>query len=197
MTFSVVIQKGIGYVPSEKLMDYTEKDYITLDAFFTPVKRAVYDIENVLVEDNPDFEKIIFTITTDGQLSPISAFKNALEAMYQQLSIFTKIVDVDLVSGVVANKQTETHAKLFEKVENLSLSVRSFNCLDKANIRFIGELAVMDEAELKGLKNLGKKSLEEIKSVMEEIGYPVGKDIGDKEVLKKKMAELKNEKIEG
>lgn len=197
LTFSVVIQKGIGYVPSEKLMDYTEKDYITLDAFFTPVKRAVYDIENVLVEDNPDFEKIIFTITTDGQLSPISAFKNALEAMYQQLSIFTKIVDVDLVSGVVANKQTETHAKLFEKVENLSLSVRSFNCLDKANIRFIGELAVMDEAELKGLKNLGKKSLEEIKSVMEEIGYPVGKDIGDKEVLKKKIAELKNEKIEG
>ena len=162
------------------------------------------DLNNDLVEIvNPDAylatinEKIIFTITTDGQLSPISAFKNALEAMYQQLSIFTKIVDVDLVSGVVANKQTETHAKLFEKVENLSLSVRSFNCLDKANIRFIGELAVMDEAELKGLKNLGKKSLEEIKSVMEEIGYPVGKDIGDKEVLKKKIAELKNEKIEG
>lgn len=199
LTFSVVIQKGIGYVPSEKLVDYAEKDYIALDAFFTPVKRAVYDIENVLVEDNPDYEKIVFTITTDGQLSPISAFKNALEAMYQQLSVFTNIVDIDLSGTMTAGKSNDTNTKLFEKVDNLSLSARSFNCLDKANICYIGELAIMDETELKELKNLGKKSLEEIKAVMEEIGYPIGgTDIeNEKEALKKKFAELKKENNEG
>jgi len=195
LNFSVVVQKGIGYVPSEKLAEYAEKDYIALDGFFTPVKRVVYDIENVLVEDNPDYEKIVFTITTDGQLTPIAAFKNALEAMYQQMSIFTNIVDIDVAGNVSSAKQSNTNSKLFEKVENLSLSARSFNCLDKANIRFIGELAIMEEAELKDLKNLGKKSLEEIKAVMAEIGYPVGSSEldGKREQLKKKFEELKNE----
>ena len=80
-------------------------------------------------------------------------------------------------------------------VEDLNLSARSFNCLDKADIRFIGELALMDENELKELKNLGKKSLEEIKAVMEEIGYPVGVDVlkDSKEQLRKKITELKSQ----
>jgi len=80
-----------------------------------------------------------------------------------------------------------------ESVSNLSLSARSFNCLDRADIRFIGELAIMEESELKDLKNLGKKSLEEIKAVMEEIGYPIGnQELGDKkEQLKRKLDELK------
>ena len=81
LKFSVIIQKGIGYVPSEEIRDNTEEGYIALDAFFTPVKKAVYELENVLVEDNPDYEKIIFTVTTDGQVGAIEAFKHAIEAM--------------------------------------------------------------------------------------------------------------------
>lgn len=195
LKFSLVIEKGIGYVPSESIRDYVSSDYIALDAFFTPVIRAVYDIENVFVEDNPDYEKIIFTITTDGQISAIDAFKNALEAMYQQMSVFKGIVDIDTSKNF--SKQVQgggEYAKLFESVSNLNLSARSFNCLEKAEIKFIGELAIMDENELKELKNLGKKSLEEIKSVMEEIGYPVGNEAiqEKKEMLRKKIAELKS-----
>lgn len=193
--FSVIIQKGIGYVPSEEIRDGIEEDYIALDAFFTPVKKAVYDLENVLVEDNPDYEKIVFTITTDGQVGAIEAFKNAVDAMYQQMSVFKGILDIDITSQIGSGMISAEHSKLLQSVEELNLSARSFNCLDRAEVRFIGELALMDENELKELKNLGKKSLEEIKAVMEEIGYPVGGDAlkDSKDQLKKKIAELKSQ----
>ena len=194
LKFTLIIEKGIGYVPSEEIRENLDADFIALDAFFTPVTKAVYDIENVFLEDNPDYEKVVFTITTDGQISAIDAFKNALEAMYQQLAVFKGIVNISAADtfgrAIPANSE---FAKLFESVSNLSLSARSFNCLDRADIRFIGELAIMEESELKDLKNLGKKSLEEIKAVMEEIGYPIGnQELSDKkEQLKRKLDELK------
>lgn len=192
LKFSIIVQKGIGYVPSEDLRDDIDSDYIALDAFFTPVKKAVYEIQNVLVEDNPDYEKIVFTITTDGQVGAIEAFKHSLEAMYQQMSVFKGVLDID-VNAPIPTSSNE-HSKLLTSVEDLNLSARSFNCLDKAGIKYIGELALMDENELKDLKNLGKKSLDEIKAVMEEIGYPVGGDAlkDSKDQLKKKIADLKN-----
>ena len=196
LKFTLVVEKGIGYVPSEEIRGNIEADYIALDAFFTPVTKAVYDIENVLVEDNPDFERVVFTITTDGQVSAIDAFKNALEAMYQQLSVFQGIVDINLSETLGKQLPSNSEfAKLFESVSNLNLSARSFNCLEKADIKFIGEIAIMQESELKELKNLGKKSLEEIKGIMEEIGYPLSNDkpefLNKKEGLKQKLEELK------
>lgn len=193
LKFSIIVEKGIGYVPSETIRQEIDNDFIALDASFTPVKQAVYNIENVLVEDNPDYEKIVLTVTTDGQVTPIEAFKHSLEAMYQQMSIFNRVLDI-AVTDVVKSVNNNEYAKLLESINNLNLSARSSNCLEKADIRFIGELALMDESELKDLKNLGKKSLEEIKQVMEELGYPVGADAfkGNKDALRKKIEELKN-----
>lgn len=199
LKFWLIVEKGIGYVASEDIREYIDPDYIALDAFFTPVINATYEIENVLVEDNPDFEKIIFKIQTDGQATPLDAFKNALEAMYQQMSVFKSIVEINSSDLDVSNKiSNDEYSKLFEGVENLNLSARSFNCLDKANIKYIGELAIMEENELKELKNLGKKSLEEIKAVMSDIGYPIGSAeiLDKKEIYKKKLEELK-QKNEG
>lgn len=199
LKFSIIIEQGIGYVPSEELRDYIDSKFIALDAYFTPVVRAKYDINNMLVEDNPDYEEMTLTITTDGQVTPLEAFKNALEAMYKQMSIFNDILNIDVSATIVSSQNSSEHSKLFESVENLNLSARSFNCLDKAEIRFIGELALMEESELKELKNLGKKSLDEIKLVMAEIGYPFGSNtLGDsKDMLKKKINELKSQKSEG
>ena len=194
LNFSLIIEKGIGYVPSEEIRESVESGYIALDAFFTPVKHAVYEIENVLVEDNPDYEKIVLTITTDGQVTPLEAFKNSIEAMYKQMSIFNNILNIDVNMAMTSSQGSSEHSKLLESIENLNLSARSFNCLDKAEIKFIGELALMEESDLKELKNLGKKSLDEIKAVMAEIGYPFGENkLGDsKESLRKKIAELKS-----
>ncbi|WP_170019503.1 DNA-directed RNA polymerase subunit alpha [Campylobacter sp. RM16190] len=195
LKFSIIIQKGIGYVPSEEIREEMEDDYIALDAFFTPVKKAVYELENVLVEDNPDYEKIVFTVTTDGQVGAIEAFKHAIEAMYHQMSVFKGVLDIDISAQTSGAMASGEHAKLLQSVEDLNLSARSFNCLDRADVRFIGELALMDENELRDLKNLGKKSLEEIKAVMEEIGYPIGSNTlgSSKDQLKKKIAELKTQ----
>jgi DNA-directed RNA polymerase subunit alpha len=194
LNFSLIIERGIGYVPSETVRDLVDSDYIALDAFFTPVKKAIYDIENVLVEDNPNFEKVVFTIETDGLISPIEAFKDSLEAMYTQMSVFNGVLDIDITPKEETTSDSVELNKLLQSVEELNLSARSFNCLDRAEVRFVGELALMSELELKNLKNLGKKSLEEINAVMEEIGFPVGSDFSDDtvDVLKKKIADLKS-----
>lgn len=197
LNFKLIIERGIGYVPSEDIREQTPADFITLDAFFTPVKHAVYNIENVLVDDNPDFEKIVLTITTDGQVTPIDAFKNALEAMYQQMAIFNKVLDIAPDANLIVKKPIAggEHSKLFESIDELSLTSRSFNCLKNVGIEFIGEIALLDEVELKDIKNLGKKSVEEIKTAMESIGYAIGGDaIENRDLIKRKIKELKDNK---
>lgn len=196
LCFDLIIEKGIGYVPSENIREYLESGYIALDAFFTPVKKAVYEIQNVLVEDNPDYEKIVMTVTTDGQITPLEAFKNGVEAMYKQMSIFNNVLNVDANSAISTSTSKKEHSKLYEDIDGLNLSVRSLNCLKKTGLSLIGELALMTESELKELKNLGKKSLDEIKEVMAEIGYPFdsGALEGQKEAIRKKLAEFKKQK---
>lgn len=189
LNFSLIVEKGIGYVPSETIRDLVDSDYIALDAFFTPVKKATYDIENVLVEDNPNFEKVIFTVETDGLISPIEAFKDSLEAMYTQMSVFNGVLDIDITPKEETTSSSVELNKLLQSVEELNLSARSFNCLDRAEIRFVGELALMSELELKNLKNLGKKSLEEITEKIAEYGFPMSESISDElaSAFKKKI----------
>lgn len=194
LKFTLIIEKGIGYVPSEEIKELlNDSNFIALDAFFTPVREATYDIEKVLFEDNPDYEKVVLTITTDGQITPNEAFQNALEAMYKQLSVFDKITNVRSIIKNQATSNELENTKLLQNITDLNLSARSYNCLEKAGVIYIGELALMSVNELAGLKNLGKKSLDEIKSIMESIGFPVGtsKLSDNKDLLKKKIDELK------
>lgn len=172
LNFTVVISKGIGYVPSEDLRDDVATDAIALDAFFTPVRKANYKIDPVLVEDNPNFEKITFDIETDGQLGPVEAFTNALEVMNKQLSVFNGVLDVDISTAPIKRNNDESELKPFlVTVDSLGLSARSFNSLDRSGIKFIGELVLMSENEIKNIKNLGKKSLDEINECLVEHGF--------------------------
>jgi len=194
LNFSVVIAKGIGYVPSEDLRDDVALDSIALDAFFTPVKKANYKIDPVLVEDNPDFEKIIFDIVTDGQISPVEAFTNALEVMSKQLSVFNGVLDVDISSAPVKRSSDDGELKPFMvTVDSLGLSARSFNSLDRAGMKYLGELVLMTENEIKNIKNLGKKSLDEINECLVEHGFGADFDLPDhtRANLKKKIEQLK------
>ncbi|MEA1879216.1 MAG: DNA-directed RNA polymerase subunit alpha [Campylobacterota bacterium] len=172
LNFTVVISKGIGYVPSEDLRDDVATDAIALDAFFTPVKKANYRIEPVLVEDNPNFEKIVFDIETDGQLGPVEAFTNALEVMNKQLSVFNGVLDVNISTTPLKRSSDDGELKPFMvTVDSLGLSARSFNSLDRAGMKYLGELVLMSENEIKNIKNLGKKSLDEINECLVEHGY--------------------------
>ncbi|CAA6814424.1 MAG: DNA-directed RNA polymerase alpha subunit (EC [uncultured Sulfurovum sp.] len=172
LNFTVVISKGIGYVPSEDLRDEVSPEAIALDAFFTPVKKANYRIDPVLVEDNPNFEKIVFDIETDGQLGPVEAFTNALEVMNKQLSVFNGVLDVNISTAPLKRSSDDGELKPFmATVDSLGLSARSFNSLDRAGIKYLGELVLMSENEIKNIKNLGKKSLDEINDCLVEHGY--------------------------
>jgi DNA-directed RNA polymerase subunit alpha len=181
LEFSLLIHEGMGYVPSEDLREELPEDYIALDAFFTPVRAASYTIENMLVEDNPNYEKIVFDIETDGQIDPVSAFKNTIEVMYRQMSVFNNILDINITADAEKPAAEDPIVKkLMQGIENLGLSARSFNSLERAGLKFVGELVLMSENELKEIKNLGKKSLEEIKQKLEEAGFPVGTELDEK-----------------
>ncbi len=191
LSFRLQIARGIGYVPSEDLRDEIESDAIALDAFFTPVRKANYTIENVLVEDNPDYEKIVFDIETDGQISPVAAFANALETMHKQMAVFGEVMNLDLQSAG-GTENSELKAFLVP-VDTLGLGARSFNSLDRAGIKYLGELVLMSENEIKEIKNLGKKSLDEIQEVLAQHGFGPGYEMDDetRAALSKKIAQLK------
>jgi len=194
LNFSIVIAKGIGYVPSEDLRDDIDTGSIALDAFFTPVKKANYKIEPVLVEDNPNYEKIIFDIETDGQIGPVEAFTNALEVMNKQLSVFAGVLNVDISTTPVKKNSDDSELKPFlQTVDSLGLSARSFNSLDRAGIKYLGELVLMSENEIKNIKNLGKKSLDEINECLVSNGFGSEYELADttRVNLVKKLEQLK------
>jgi len=189
LNFSIKIAQGIGYVASEDTYEELEDGYIALDAFFTPVRSATYKIENVLVEDNPNFERVVLNIKTDGQISPVDAFKNSLEVMYAQLAVFNSEISIKAPVTVERVEESADLKKLATSIDSLGLSARSFNCLDRSNIKLIGEISLMSTNDLKNVKNLGKKSYDEIVEKVQEFGFAVGADLADDVVtaLKKKI----------
>jgi DNA-directed RNA polymerase subunit alpha len=189
LNFSIKIAKGIGYVQSEDIGIELEENYIALDAFFTPVRSATYEIENVLVEDNPNFERVIINIKTDGQISPLDAFRNSLEVMYAQLAVFNSEISIKAPATIERVEENPDIKKLSTTIDSLGLSARSFNCLDRSNIKLIGEIALMSTNDLKNVKNLGKKSYDEIVEKVQEFGFAVGGDFADDVVsaIKKKI----------
>ena len=194
LKFTVILQKGIGYVPSEETRDLIPEGFIAIDAFFTPVRRATYSIEKVLVEDDPNYEKIVFNIKTDGQIDPKQAFEDALSVMYGQLKVFNKVMNIQTEVEEEPEEEDIDVSDLLIKIDDLNLTARSFNSLDRVGIKYLGEIVLMSEAEIKNIKNLGKRSCDEIAQKLDEQGYPMKDtlDIGKKDTLIKKLAELKS-----
>jgi len=192
LNFSIKIAQGIGYVASEDTHDELEDGYIALDAYFTPVRSATYKIENVLVEDNPNFERVVMNIRTDGQITPIDAFRNSLEVMYAQLAVFNSEISIKAPITIERVEESPDLKKLTTNIDSLGLSARSFNCLDRSNIKLVGEITLMSTNDLKNVKNLGKKSYDEIVEKVQEFGFAVGADLADDVVtaLKKKIEAL-------
>ena len=189
LNFTIKIAQGIGYVVSEDTYDELEDGYIALDAYFTPVRSATYKIENVLVEDNPNFERVIMNIRTDGQISPIDAFRNSLEVMYAQLAVFNSEISIKAPTTIERVEENPDLKRLTTHIDSLGLSARSFNCLDRSDVKLIGEIILMSHNDLKNVKNLGKKSYDEIVEKVQEFGFSVGADLADDVViaLKKKI----------
>ena len=192
LNLTLIIKKGMGFVAVENFRDSIPEGFIGLDAYFSPIKRVVYNIDNILVEDDPSFEKVIFEVETDGQIDPIDAFKNAVNNYLNQFAIFSKEFKLETKKEEVFELPEEYNV-LFEPIDNLNLRSRSFNALDRAGIRYIGELVLMGKEKIANIKNLGTKSLEEILEKLEEIGFSLTKPLplDVKKAVEEKIAKLK------
>ena len=192
LKLTLIIKKGMGFVAVENFRDSIPEGFIGLDAYFSPIKKVVYNIENILVEDDPNFEKVIFEVETDGQISPIEAFKNAVNNYLNQFSVFSKEFKLEQKT-TQSVELDDIYNVLFEPIENLNLRSRSFNALDRAGIRFVGELVLMGKEKISNIKNLGTKSLEEIFDKLEEVGFPLNKTLplDIKKAIEDKLSQLK------
>lgn len=189
------IAMGRGYVPSERHA-ITDKgvDEIVIDSAFSPVRLVNYFVENTRVGQDTDFDRLILEVTTDGRISPEEALTFATQIGVLHFQVFDqlKIHDLNFDYGE-AEMSTDRDAllqKLSQKISEIELSVRATNCLSGANIETIGELVLMPESDMLKFRNFGKKSLNEIKLKLEEMGLFLGMDLSKMGITRDNVKEI-------
>ncbi len=151
---------------------------IVVDALFSPVQRVNYTVTNARVGQHTDYDKLTLEVWTDGSVAPEDAVAFAAKILKEQVSIFINF-DEDIVPVVeeVETSEVRPNEYLDRSVGELELSVRSANCLQNANIRYIGELVQKTEADMLKTKNFGRKSLREIKDILQKMGLTLGMSV--------------------
>ena len=175
MEMELTVGTGKGYVPAEK--NKTEDmpiGTIPIDAIFSPVQKINYTVTPARVGRETDFDRLNLEVWTDGTVAPADAVAYGAKILKEQLSIFINFEEPVEVSQALPEEPRPLNANLFKSVDELELSVRSANCLQNANIRYIGELVQRTEAEMLKTKNFGRKSLNEIKEVLASMGLELG-----------------------
>ena len=174
------VKQGRGYVSADKNFDEDLSiGWIPVDSVHSPVKKVNYFVENARVGQATDYEKLTLEVWTNGAVSPRDAVGLAAKLMKDHLAIFINIEEDEDESGETPVELSEADRevwweKLNKSVDEMELSVRSYNCLKNANIRTIGELVQKTEAEMLKTKNFGRKSLNEIKEILAGMGLSLG-----------------------
>ncbi|MDO5301744.1 MAG: DNA-directed RNA polymerase subunit alpha [Tissierellia bacterium] len=168
----LVIEKGRGYVPSEmRKEEVTEIGVIPVDSNFTPVRKVNWQVENTRVGQRTDFDRLILDVETDGSVAADEATSLAAKILTEHLNLFIAMTHkVDEVSIMVEKPEDHSEKILEMTVDELDLSVRSYNCLKRANINTVEELVNKTEEDMMKVRNLGKKSLEEVQEKLGELG---------------------------
>ncbi|HOC59155.1 MAG TPA: DNA-directed RNA polymerase subunit alpha [Smithellaceae bacterium] len=172
----MMVKMGKGYMAAKKELDPDQPEgTINIDAIYTPIKKVNYIVQNARVGQITDYDKLVLEVWTDGSLNPGDAIAYAAKILKQQLDVFINFEEVEEeVTPVVDNPPHKDNEILLRSVEDLELSVRSANCLKNAGINTIGELVQKTEAEMLKTKNFGRKSLSEIKDILNEYGLSFG-----------------------
>ena len=178
LSMELVVKMGRGYVPAERNKEETQPiGTIPIDAIFSPIKKVNYTVTNARVGQITDYDKLTLEVWTDGSLNPEEAIAHAAKILKDQLSIFYTFEEEEETEVAIPEDQEETeklNENLFRSVDELELSVRSANCLKHANIKLIGDLVQKTEAEILATKNFGRKSLNEIKEILNDMGLSLG-----------------------
>ena len=175
------IVKGRGYRPSEdNKQDDQPIGVIPIDCLFSPVQRVAYHVSDTRVGQRTDYDKLELEVWTDGRIHPTDAVKQAGQILASHISVFTGINgdgDDDPTKLINSPEDEELLQKLLRNVNDLELSVRAQNCLNNANIRYVGELVQRGEGEMMKYRNFGQKSLNELKEKMIDMGLHLGYDV--------------------
>ena len=169
---------GRGFVEADAHNQDLDVGYIAVDSLFSPIQKVNYAVNSARVGQRTDYDALVLETWTDGSLKPEEAVALASKIIKEQLQIFmTFDEDFEPQEEETKTKQPKLNDNLFRSVDDLELSVRSANCLKNANIRFIGELVTKSEAEMLKTKNFGRKSLNEIKDILQQMGLSLGMKI--------------------
>ena len=172
LIMEITLARGRGYVPAEMNKDEnTPISVIPTDSIYTPVKKVNFTVENTRVGQVTDYDKLILEIWTDGSITPSEGVSIGAKIMQEHLSLFVELTDSTENMEIMVEKEENQKEKALEMtIEELELSVRSFNCLKRAAINTVEELTHRSEEDMMKVRNLGKKSLDEVKHKLEELG---------------------------
>ena len=172
LVMEINLANGRGYVPAEQnKTESTPIAVIPVDSIFTPVAKVNFTVENTRVGQVTDYDKLILEIWTDGSITPEEGVSIGAKIMQEHLNLFVQLTDDTESMEIMVEKEEDQKEKALEMtIEELELSVRSFNCLKRAAINTVEELTHKSEEDMMKVRNLGKKSLDEVKLKLEELG---------------------------
>ncbi len=180
LNMEIVVEKGMGYLFAEKNKKSGQSvDTIFIDSFFSPVTKVSYDVETASLSQFSNYDKLTLEIFTNKSILPDEALSKSANILIKYLKVFTKFSpeDVELEGEPISEEEKEKSEKekiLNKTIEELDFSVRSYNCLKKSNVNTLRDLVEYSPMEIIKIKNLGKKSLDEIKEKITKYGFVLG-----------------------
>ena len=172
LVMEINFARGRGYVPAEQNKnESTPISVITVDSIYTPVTKVNFTVENTRVGQVTDYDRLVLEIWTDGSITPEEGVSIGAKIMQEHLNLFIQLTDTTDAMEIMVEKEEDQKEKALEMtIEELELSVRSFNCLKRAAINTVEELTQKTEDDMMKVRNLGKKSLDEVKAKLDELG---------------------------
>jgi len=178
LKMEMTVAMGRGYATADQnKTDGTPIGVIPIDSLFSPVQKVNYRVTNARVGQRTDYDRLILEVWTDGSVKPDDAVAFAAKILKEQLSIFINREEIEDATPPEPSEEDKLNEYLWRSVDELELSVRSANCLQNANIHYIGDLVQKTEAEMLKTKNFGRKSLKEIKEILAQMGLSLGMKI--------------------
>lgn len=170
--------RGRGYVQSDgNKSEDLPIGVIPIDSIYTPIKRVNYQVENTRVGQMTNYDKLTLEVWTNGSISPEEAVSLGAKIMTEHLNLFVGLTDEAKDAEIMVEKEEDKKEKVLEMtIEELDLSVRSYNCLKRAGINTVQELTQKTEEDMMKVRNLGRKSLEEVQEKLAELGLSLRSD---------------------
>src|SRR5918993_1481110 len=170
LEMEMTVERGVGYRMADKNKKPRDPiGVIPVDSIFSPVRKVSYTVENTRVEQMTDRDRLILDVETDGSVSPREAVASAGGTLLELVNLFSELADAASVS-VGPAEDDEVPGDYAITIEELNLSVRSYNCLKREGINTVGDVILKSESELMDIRNFGQKSIDEVKAKLEELG---------------------------